>query len=207
MKLTKKGLTPRKEPNQERARETVENIFQATAHILEKEGFEKTSTNKIAQKAGISIGSLYQYFPTKEAILGKMIDYYIQKQIDLYESEINKEAPKTLLEMIETLVDVTIEAKKKEERFTKIFAQKMFSLAKHDTMKRMDTHLLNMFKEKIKIFEDEVRMENIELSLFILYQSVRIVPVAIIFDDHFKLNDKNLKKEMIYLCHEYLRKD
>lgn len=64
-----------------------------------------------------------------------------------------------------------------------------------------------MFKEKIKIFEDEVRMENIELSLFILYQSVRIVPVAIIFDDHFKLNDKNLKKEMIYLCHEYLRKD
>src|SRR5690242_18275034 len=79
----KKNLSPRKEPNQERAQETVETIVRATAHILEKDGFEKASTNKIADKAGVSIGSLYQYFPTKEAIISLMMDRYMKGEFEM----------------------------------------------------------------------------------------------------------------------------
>ncbi|MGH6649443.1 TetR/AcrR family transcriptional regulator [Aquabacterium sp.] len=65
--------TMRKLPKQARARRTIEAIFEATAQLVDSEGAEALSTNKVAQKAGVSIGTLYQYFPTKEAIVVAMI--------------------------------------------------------------------------------------------------------------------------------------
>ncbi|VVD86830.1 TetR/AcrR family transcriptional regulator [Pandoraea anhela] len=65
--------TMRKRPMQARAQHTVETIFEATAQVLDEEGEAALTTNRIAKKAGFSIGTLYQYFPTKEAILLAMI--------------------------------------------------------------------------------------------------------------------------------------
>lgn len=61
--------TPRKLPRQDRVKETVEAILTATAHILTETGYDTASTNRITERAGISIGSPYQYFPNKEAIV------------------------------------------------------------------------------------------------------------------------------------------
>jgi AcrR family transcriptional regulator len=58
----------RRSPRQERARQTVEAIFEAAARILEREGLEAANTNHIAEQAGISIGTLYQYFSGKDDI-------------------------------------------------------------------------------------------------------------------------------------------
>ncbi|WP_233167705.1 TetR/AcrR family transcriptional regulator [Xylophilus sp. ASV27] len=63
----------RKQPTQARAQRTIETIFDATAQIVESEGEGALTTNRIAQKAGFSIGTLYQYFPSKEAVLAAMI--------------------------------------------------------------------------------------------------------------------------------------
>jgi AcrR family transcriptional regulator len=59
----------RRMPQQARSRDTVEMIFEATARIIEREGQDALNTNHIAERAGISVGTLYQYFPKKEAIL------------------------------------------------------------------------------------------------------------------------------------------
>lgn len=60
--------TPRRVPNQERARALVAAILESSAHVLEVHGFEGATTARIAKKAGVSVGSLYQYFGTKEAL-------------------------------------------------------------------------------------------------------------------------------------------
>jgi AcrR family transcriptional regulator len=65
--------TMRKQPVQERAQRTIEAIFDATAQIVDTEGEAGLTTNKVARRAGFSIGTLYQYFPSKEAILSAMI--------------------------------------------------------------------------------------------------------------------------------------
>ena len=62
-------LKPRKLPTQPRAVETVACILEAAAQILEAQGFEAFKTNAVAERAGVSIGSLYQYFPGKDALL------------------------------------------------------------------------------------------------------------------------------------------
>ncbi len=59
----------RKSPTQDRAKHTVDAILRASAHILRTQGYEACTTNAVAKKAGVSIGSLYQYFPSKEALV------------------------------------------------------------------------------------------------------------------------------------------
>src|SRR5262252_975871 len=61
---------PRKQPVQQRARVTVEAILDATAHIWAREGYAAVNTNRVAEAAGVSIGSLYQCFPDKAALVG-----------------------------------------------------------------------------------------------------------------------------------------
>lgn len=61
--------TPRKQPSQERSRVTVEAILDAAAQVLEEHGYPGGTTNRIAARAGVSIGSLYEYFPNKDAVV------------------------------------------------------------------------------------------------------------------------------------------
>jgi AcrR family transcriptional regulator len=68
------GVEPRKEPKQERSRQTYQVILQGAAKIIRRDGIQKFSTNKVAGESGVSIGSLYQYFPSKEAIIAALID-------------------------------------------------------------------------------------------------------------------------------------
>lgn len=72
----------RKAPVQGRAQHTVRMIYQATAQIIENEGLAALSTNKIARVAGFSVGTLYQYFPSKEAVLQAMIADERQRVMD-----------------------------------------------------------------------------------------------------------------------------
>jgi AcrR family transcriptional regulator len=64
--------TKRRAPRQERAVQTIDTLFQATAQILEREGEAGLTTNKVASVAGFSIGTLYQYFPSKDALIRAM---------------------------------------------------------------------------------------------------------------------------------------
>ena len=63
----------RKRPLQARAQQTVDAIIEATARILEGQGHDGFNTNAVAERAGVSIGTLYQYFPNKEALIGALI--------------------------------------------------------------------------------------------------------------------------------------
>lgn len=67
------SASSRKKPRQARAQATVDAILQASAHILVGQGFEGFNTNAVAERAGVSVGSLYQYFPNKEAIIAEMV--------------------------------------------------------------------------------------------------------------------------------------
>jgi AcrR family transcriptional regulator len=62
----------RKQPVQKRAQLTIDAIFEATSQIVDREGVVGLTTNKIAAKAGFSVGTLYQYFSSKEAIFRAM---------------------------------------------------------------------------------------------------------------------------------------
>lgn len=76
--MTTPSPLPRKSPSQERSRRTVERILEVAAHIFQEQGYTGTTTNAIADEAQVSIGSLYQYFPNKDAILVALARRHIE---------------------------------------------------------------------------------------------------------------------------------
>lgn len=72
MSRNRSTLSPRKIPAQARSRATVDAIIQATTYILTEVGWDGLTTNAIAERAGVNIGSLYQFFPNKEAVIAEL---------------------------------------------------------------------------------------------------------------------------------------
>ena len=75
-------LRPRKAPRQQRAHETRARILDAARRVFAEHGYAAGTTNRIAEAAGLSIGSLYQYFPNKDAILVELVDQHIDAGTD-----------------------------------------------------------------------------------------------------------------------------
>jgi AcrR family transcriptional regulator len=94
----KQHKTRTRTPSQQRARDTVDAIVQAAAQVFARHGYAAGTTNRIAERAGVSVGSVYQYFPNKDALLtavhqvhqreartivGRLLDERLQKPRDL----------------------------------------------------------------------------------------------------------------------------
>ena len=75
--MREKIIKVRKKPVQARSKTTVDAILEAAAQVLETRGYAKSTTNHIARRAGVSIGSLYQYFPNKEAIVYSLMEAHM----------------------------------------------------------------------------------------------------------------------------------
>ena len=76
IKTTATALT-RREPKQQRARQTVDDVLEAVQLVVKRHGTQAVTTNRIAEAAGVSVGSLYQYFPNKRAILTALHDRHV----------------------------------------------------------------------------------------------------------------------------------
>lgn len=72
-------LKSRKQPAQARSQATVEAIFEATIQVLLRGGTRALTTNRVVERAGVSIGTLYQYFPGKEALLYALVDRHLDR--------------------------------------------------------------------------------------------------------------------------------
>lgn len=68
-----KPVLQRRVPLQQRGQQTVDQILHASAQVIEREGLDKLTTKRIAVEAGLSVGSVYEYFPNKEAVLSAMV--------------------------------------------------------------------------------------------------------------------------------------
>ena len=76
-RIPNQRLTPRKLPKQARSEATVEAVLEAAAQVFECYGYAAGTTNRIAERAGVSIGSVYQYFPNKDAILVALVHRHL----------------------------------------------------------------------------------------------------------------------------------
>jgi AcrR family transcriptional regulator len=102
-------LRPRKSPRQTRSADTVETILAAAARVLERESLAGFNTNRVAEVAGVSVGSLYQYFPNKSALIAALIDRHQGALAEAIEACVAAQQGRTLREALHALADLGIE--------------------------------------------------------------------------------------------------
>lgn len=99
-----KSIDPRKEPRQKRSLDTYNVILEAAADLITQHGLEAANTNRIAERAGVSIGSLYQYFPGREAILAALIRTVRRRMLQDFENAVDPDADQSLQTAVSALV-------------------------------------------------------------------------------------------------------
>jgi AcrR family transcriptional regulator len=109
-------LTPRKSPVQERSSATVEAILQATIQVLLKEGKERLTTTRVAARAGVSVGTLYQYFPNKKSLLQAVLRRHLEEVSGAVERVCREQTGKPLAEMVPALIHAFLTAKMRDPK-------------------------------------------------------------------------------------------
>lgn len=109
--LTRPALQPRKTPVQERSAVTVDAILQATIQVLLTVGKERLTTTLVAMRAGVSVGTLYQYFPNKSALLQACLKRHMNQISQAIEQACEQNRSASLLEMGTALTNVYLSAK------------------------------------------------------------------------------------------------
>src|SRR5689334_7605927 len=102
---------PRKTPVQTRATVTVEAISEATIQVLLKEGVGRLTTTRVAERAGVSVGTLYQYYPNKQALLFAVLADHLGNVASTVEAACEQARHKPLAEMLRTVVEAFVDAK------------------------------------------------------------------------------------------------
>jgi AcrR family transcriptional regulator len=107
---TAKAKQVRRRPRQRRARETVEAVLDAVIRILKRHGVRAITTNRIAQVAGVSIGSVYQYFPNKDSIFNALHQRHIDQVDRLIQRTLVEHASSPLEDLMRGMIEAMIEA-------------------------------------------------------------------------------------------------
>jgi AcrR family transcriptional regulator len=104
-------LKPRKQPVQARSEATVSALFDASIQVLLAVGYRKFTTTRVAERAGVSVGSLYQYFPNRQALITSVIERYLEGLRATIEHHCRELRGSTLDELVRGLVGAVIAAK------------------------------------------------------------------------------------------------
>jgi len=106
---TEGDLEPRRLPQQPRARRTVERLLAVTAELLEEVGVDKVTTNLVAERAGLNIGTLYKYFPNKYALIAALALDFAEGQIEAMRAFLRSADPsRPWQDVHDDLIDVLV---------------------------------------------------------------------------------------------------
>src|SRR5580700_5222805 len=105
------SFQPRKRPVQARSEATVSALFEASIQVLLAVGYRKFTTTRVAERAGVSVGTLYQYFPNRQALITSVIERYLDNLTSTIDLHCRDFRGQTLNEIAKGFVDAAIAAK------------------------------------------------------------------------------------------------
>jgi AcrR family transcriptional regulator len=110
------SLKPRKQPVQARSEATVLAIFEASIQVLLSAGYRKPTTTRIAERAGVSVGTLYQYFPNRQSLIRAVLERYLAEMSASVEADCRPLKGRSLDDTAVGLIDAFIAAKWRRPR-------------------------------------------------------------------------------------------
>jgi AcrR family transcriptional regulator len=113
------SLTPRKNPVQARSAATVEALHTATIQVLTQEGLSRCTTTRVAERAGMSVGSLYQYYPNRDALLAAVLEKHLDSIAGAVDRACREHRDKPISEMASALVTTFIAGKLRDPEESK----------------------------------------------------------------------------------------
>ncbi|EJN11336.1 transcriptional regulator [Bradyrhizobium sp. YR681] len=184
---------PRKNALQARSRATVDALVEATARILVRDGFEKTSTNRIAEIAGVSVGSLYQYFPSKEALVAAVIDRHNDEIMGLVRTTLVEVADLPVDKAVRKLVTVAIEAHRINPKLHRVLAEQIPRTGQLADVEAFNREIHTLVRAYLESRRKEMRKVDVDVATFICVSTIEAVAHNTVLDHAEVLSEKMVR--------------
>jgi AcrR family transcriptional regulator len=201
---TPSAKRPRRKAKQERSRQMVQALLQAAARVLEERGYAAATTNRIAETAGASVGTLYEYFPNKEAIYEALIEQEIAAIAAAVRiADLDLDTP--LHDSVERIVKLAMAAMRHGPDFLRSLQQVPGAVFQRHLASARQS-IIELVRQLLEARRHELQVTDLELAAFIAVSAAEGIGANVSadrFDD--RLADEVTTLLTLYLTGENVR--
>jgi AcrR family transcriptional regulator len=204
--MTSKGARSyvRRRPKQRRARQTVEAVLDAVIRLLKRGGSKAITTNRIAEVAGVSIGSLYQYFPDKRAIFTALHERHVEQIDRMVQTKLVEHAASSLDELIRAMVEGMVDAHAPDPELYELLMREVPHRA--DGTRDFAERLHGAFRLAISSRAHELKKgRDLDKVVFVVTHLVEALSHGAVLRRPAKMSLKDAKEEAVRAILAYLR--
>lgn len=199
----RRSVSPRKQPRQARAQVTHEAILSAAAQVLVEEGYEGATTNRIAEVAGVSVGSLYQYFPNKDAIVAALLERHENAMLAQLASMVAELEHAPLELAVATYVRAMLKVRAHEPKLHQVLTQHLATLDPK-TLAQLQSRVEAIVRLYLERHRARLRPRNLEMAAFLLATSVESIAHLTVLQRPELMRDPAFPEEVTQLVLGYL---
>ena len=195
---------PRKSPRQQRSQQTVDIILQATARVLAEHGYAGTNTNRIAETAGVSVGSLYQYFPNKNALIAALHDRHDQQMLALIDEVLDGNPAATLRERVAAIVAASLRAHLLEPALHRVLEREFPLFDQPRDHSRADQDIHRRMRHLLELHREEIAQQDRELATYVVLRIMESLVHAVALEPPAGFDPRQLEGAVVDAVMGYL---
>jgi AcrR family transcriptional regulator len=195
---------PRRKPRQKRAEDTVVVLVEATERVVSKVGFRAATTNHIAKVAGVSIGTLYHYFPTKEALVSAVVHRMWRDELAAVMQHANTFAEAPLEEAIQLAVRALVEVIGSKIALYKHWYTEASHLGDLQTGLDMTDQAIGFIRSVLESKRDQVRPHDLQFAADLVVKTALATARTGARDYEPQIKNGELAKELADMLSRYL---
>ena len=195
----------RKRPQQQRSRQMVDTLIEATARTIARHGLDATTTPLIAETAGVSVGSLYQYFDGKEALIAALLDKLARDVTQMLNQRVVLTEQVTLQDMVRTSIRLTLALMHNDEGLYLEIARNWHRLPVHRVADTLEQHVMEMGRIYFLKHLHDYPIPDLQVRLFVAYNSVLFTLVRFISQERALLSEDEVVEGLTAMVTGYLQ--
>jgi AcrR family transcriptional regulator len=198
------ALEPRKIPVQARAAVTVEAIFEATIQVLLSHGTERLTTTRVAERAGVSVGTLYQYFPNKQSLLFAVLEDHLDKVAAAVELACERARGKRLSEMVQHVVEKFVDAKMQRTDISTALYRVSAEVGGPALVKRAGERSRRALEAMLKTAPDAASQPE-RFAIQMMFSAMAGATRSVLEAGATPMMVQKLRDHLVLLCKSYMR--
>jgi len=201
---TPSPLKPRKAPRQARSKATVDVILEATARVLVRDGYALASTNRIAEAAGVSIGSLYQYFPSKQALVTALRRRHAEQMLAMLLEVGRGAAEASAVDAVKILVHAVVVAHRVDPQLHRVLGEEVPRPYATEGRTDIEADMRAQTKSLLLVHRAHILPTDLDLASLVLFHLVESLVHAAVIDGQSAFTTAILEQEICTVVWRYL---
>jgi AcrR family transcriptional regulator len=197
------AFEPRKTPIQARSAVTVEAISEATIQVLLSHGAERLTTTRVAERAGVSVGTLYQYYPNKQSLLFAVLENHLNAVAARVEATGENACYKPLAEMIQEMVEAFVDAKMERADISVALYKVASGVGGPALIKRINQRSRKAVEAMLQTAPD-IKSPPDRVAIDILVSAMAGVMRSLLEAGPSPATVRKTKEQLVLLCQSYM---